>query len=446
MANRRSRRQFLQASAVLSAGVWTSRTVLAESKSVNERVAFAGIGVGGKGDSDSNDASRFGEIVAICDIDERQLDKKGKQWPKAKRYFDFRKMLEDLGDKIDAVTVSTADHAHAPASVMAMRMGKHVYCQKPLTWSVHEARVMREVAAEKGVVTQMGNQGTSADGFREGVEVIKSGALGPVREVHCWTNRPIWPQGMKRPTTSPGVPNYLHWYEFLGPAADRPYHATITPFNWRGWLDYGTGALGDMACHTLNVAFHGLDLVDPKRIEVVATSGIVEDSFPQWSIIKTEFPARGQRAPVTMYWYDGGERLPKDKRVPEKLLMGKKRAGSGLLLVGDQGSFYSENDYGSAFSLLPKEKYIDYKKPSPTLPRVGGDHFGEFVNAIKQNKPQMPMSNFGPASRLTETVLLGVVALRTGKPIEWDATAMRAVSCPEADQFIQREYRKGWTL
>lgn len=445
-SRRNDRRQFLEASAVLGIGVWTSRIHAEESSSPNEKLNFASIGVGGKGDSDSSDAARFGNIVAICDVDDRPLEKKAKRHPNAKKYYDYRKMLEEMGDKIDAVTVSTADHSHAPASVMAMRLGKHVYCQKPLTWSVHEAKVMREVAAEKKVVTQMGNQGTAADGFREGVEVLRAGALGNVREIHCWTNRPIWPQGVKRPTTFPGLPNYLRWYEFLGPAMDRPYHPSITPFNWRGWLDYGTGALGDMACHTLNVAFHGLDLVDPSSIEVIDTSGIVDDTFPSWSIIKTEFPARGSRGPTTLFWYDGGERLPVQKRVPESLLFGQKRSGSGLLIVGDKGSFYSVNDYGSEYLLLPKERFLDYKKPSPSLPRVHGSHFGEFVRAIKENKPELPMSNFGPASRLTETILLGVVALRTGKKIEWDAANQKAVGCPQADQYIRREYRKGWTL
>jgi predicted dehydrogenase len=445
-ARRKSRRQFLEASAVLGVGVWSSRTALAQTKSPNEKVQFASIGVGGKGDSDSGDAAGHGELIAICDIDEKQLERKGKAVPKAAKYYDFRKMLEDMGDKIDAVTVSTADHTHAVASAMAMRMGKHVYCQKPLTWSIHEAKVLRDLAAEKKVVTQMGNQGTSHDGFRQGVEILRSGALGPVKEIHCWTNRPIWPQGFSLPTTNPGIPNNLHWYEFLGPAPDRPYHRDISPFKWRGWLDYGTGALGDMACHTLNVAFHGLDLVDPTGAEVVATSGIVGDSFPKWSVIKTSFGARGSRGPLDLIWYDGGGMLPNDKKVPAALLHGEKRSDSGLLIVGEKGSFYSQNDYGAAHVLLPKKSFIDFKAPSPTLPRVGGDHFGEFVRAIKENKPDMPMSNFGPASRLTESILLGVVALRTGKKIEWDAAKQKAVGCPEADQYISREYRKGWTL
>ncbi len=208
-------------------------------------------------------------------------------------------MLEDLGDKIDAVTVSTPDHSHAPASVMAMRMGKHCFCQKPLTWSVEEARLMRTLAAEKKLCTQMGNQGTAETGFREGVELIRSGILGPIKEIFVWTNRPIWPQGMGRPKETHGIPNHVRWYEFLGPAHDRPYHADYQPFKWRGWLDFGTGALGDMACHTINIACMALELFDPESIEVVDTSGIVDrESYPVWSIIRTRFGARNGRGPA----------------------------------------------------------------------------------------------------------------------------------------------------
>lgn len=446
MTLRVNRRRFLGQTAATTTGlIVSSRFARAQEKSPNERVNFACIGVGGKGDSDSNDAGEFGNIVAICDVDERALEKKAAKFPEAKRFFDFRRMLEEMGDKIDAVTVSTADHAHAPAGVMAMRLGKHCFCQKPLTWSVEEARVMRDLAARNKLVTQMGNQGTADDGFREGIEVLRDNAIGPVREIHIWTNRPIWPQGVARPKDTPGVPNYMHWYEFLGPAQDVPYSPAYAPFKWRGWLDYGTGALGDMACHTLNIAFHALELVDPKSIEVVDSSGIVDNaSFPQWSIIRYEFGSRGSLPPLTMTWYDGGERLPKDKRCPDEKLMGEKRPGSGLLLVGESGSFFSENDYGSKHVLLPRDKFKEYKKPSPTLPRVGGGHFREFVDGIKGGAT--PMSNFDVAGKLTETVLLGVVALRTGKKIEWDPVYMRAIGCPEADQYIRRDYRRGWEL
>ncbi len=260
------RREFFRTSALAGTGslLLGGASASSATQSPNEKVRFACIGVGGKGDSDTNDAGAHGEIVALCDIDSKVLDEMGKKYPKAKKYFDYRKMLEDLGDKIDAVTVSTPDHSHAPASVMAMRMGKHCFCQKPLTWSVEEARLMRTLAAEKKLCTQMGNQGTSEPGFRSGVELIRSGILGPIKEILVWTNRPIWPQGMGRPKKTHGIPNHVRWYEFLGPAADRPYHESYQPFKWRGWLDFGTGALGDMACHTINIACMALRALRPR--------------------------------------------------------------------------------------------------------------------------------------------------------------------------------------
>jgi predicted dehydrogenase len=416
----------------------------------NERVRFACIGVGGKGNSDTHDAAEHGEIVGLCDINDNTLNKMAselsEQHKGLKKYYDYRKMLEDLGDKIDAVTVSTPDHTHAPASVMAMRMKKHCFTQKPLTWSIEEARLMRTLAAEKKLVTQMGNQGTAENGFRSGVELLRSGVLGPIKEILVWTNRPVWPQGMHRPKTTPGIPNHIRWHEFLGPAHDRPYHPSYQPFGWRGWLDFGTGALGDMACHTINIACMALELFDPDSVEVVDTSGIVDEaSYPVWSIIRTKFGPRNGRGPLTMTWYDGGDNLPEDKRSFKDRLYGEKVPGSGLLLVGEKGSFFSKNDYGAEHVLLPKEQFKEVTKPEPTLPRSKG-HFTEWVDAIKENDPHAPMSNFQYAGRLTETVLLGVVALKAGKPIEWDAEAMRAKNCPEASDYIRRDYRRGYSI
>ncbi len=247
----------------------------------------------------------------------------GKKFPKAKKYFDYRKMLEEMGDKIDAVTVSTPDHTHAPASVMAMRMGKHCFCQKPLTWSIEEARLMRTLAAEKKLCTQMGNQGTAEDGFREGVELIRSGILGPIKDIYVWTNRPIWPQASAGPKTRRVFPTST-----AGPSSwarpDRPYHPDYQPFNWRGWLDFGTGALGDMACHTINIAAMALELFDPESVEVVDTSGIVDhETYPVWSIIRTHFGPRNGRAPVNLTWFDGGDKLPEEKRSYKEHLHGE---------------------------------------------------------------------------------------------------------------------------
>ncbi|WP_422926317.1 Gfo/Idh/MocA family protein [Singulisphaera sp. PoT] len=411
-----------------------------------KKVRFACIGVGGKGHSDTEAAGRHGEIVALCDVDEVVLDKMGERFPGAKKYFDYRKMLEDLGDKIDAVTVSTPDHSHAPASVMAMKMGKHCFCQKPLTWSIEEARVMRTLAAEKKLCTQMGNQGTADNGFRAGVELLRSDTLGQVKEIHVWTNRPVWPQGIPRPKETPGVPNHVRWYEFLGPAPDRPYNPAYAPFNWRGWLDYGTGALGDMACHTINIAAMALNLFDPESVEVVDTSGIVDkETYPVWSIIKFHFGAREGRGPITLTWYDGGDNLPDSKRAFKSLLHGENASGSGLLLVGEKGSFFTQNDYGAEHTLLPRDRFKDVSTPPQTLPRSPG-HFTEWVEAIKTNDPSKALSNFEYAGRLTETVLLGVLALKVGGKIEWDAENMKVKGMPEADQFIRRQYRPGFSI
>jgi predicted dehydrogenase len=450
------RRDFFKHTALASAGSLTmsssARAARIDPPTAKKRVRFACIGVGGKGDSDTNDAGEHGEIVALCDIDQKVLDEKGKKYPKAKKYFDYRKMLEEMGDKIDAVTVSTPDHTHAPASVMAMRMGKHCFCQKPLTWSIEEARLMRTLAAEKKLCTQMGNQGTADPGFRGGVELIRSGILGPVKDIYVWTNRPVWPQGIGRPKKTPGVPNHVRWYEFLGAAPDRSYHPDYQPFNWRGWLDFGTGALGDMACHTINIAAMALELFEPESIEVVDTSGIVDhETYPVWSIIRTRFGPRQGRGPVTLTWFDGGDKLPKEKRIYTELLHGevnkktKKAAESGLLLVGEKGSFFSESDYGSEHVLLPRDKFKNVETPKPTLPRSPG-HFKEWVEAIKAKDPTKPMSNFEYAGRLTETVLLGVVALKAGTTIEWDPVGLKAKNVPSADQFIRREYRKGFSI
>ena len=450
MIRRMTRRDVLRQAAVAGAAGSILRgegAAFGRQDSPNEKVRFACIGVGGKGNSDTNDAGKFGEIVALCDCDESTLDKMAEKYPKAKKYFDYRKMLEEMGDKIDAVTVSTPDHTHAPAGAMAMRMGKHAFIQKPLTWSVEEARILRALAVEKKLCTQMGNQGTAADGFRRGVAVIRSGTLGAVKEILVWTNRPIWPQGIARPTGTADVPKNLHWDEFLGAAPERPYNKGYTPFNWRGWLDFGTGALGDMACHTINVAAMALNLFDPETVEVVDTSGIIDrETYPSWSIIKTHFGERDGRPPVDLTWYDGGERLPKEKRSEiEARLHGEKMPGSGLLLIGEKGSFFSTNDYGAEHVLLPRDQYKDQPKIEATLPHSPG-HFREFVDAIKANDPSKAMSNFDYSGRLTETVLLGVVALKLGGKIEWDSAAMKVKNQPEADIFLKRVYRKGFSV
>jgi predicted dehydrogenase len=457
MSHKSTRRDFIKNSALAGAAAWWVGESLAsgkDSKNPLERLNFASIGVGGKGSSDSSHAGYVGNLVALCDIDDIQLEKKSHVFKTARKFNDYREMLDVMGDKIDACTVSTPDHSHAPASVLAMRKGKHVYTQKPMAWSVFEARRMREVAAEMKVATQMGNQGTAQPGFRTAIEVIRSGAIGPVKEVHVWTNRPIWPQGEGRPKRTDPIPEHVHWDLFLGPAPARPYVAGVYhPFKWRGWLDFGTGALGDMACHTANMAVMSLELFDPIAVDVKKTSGIVEnETYPKYSVLEYYFPEREtilfkkgvKLPPCKMTWYDGQQYPPKE------LLQGEKRSGSGLILVGEQGTLYSPDDYGSQHTLLPKEKFKNYKAPEPWLPRtkgIGGEdarHLQEWAAACRGGAPAM--SNYNYAGRLTETMILGDLALRAGGRIEWDAAKQVVTNLPAANKFVKREYRKGYTL
>jgi len=432
MSGRTNRRKFLQTTALTGVGFWVAGGAkAAESKSANEKIQFACIGVEGKGSSDSRDAGRHGDVVAICDVDSERLEKAASRFPNAKKFFDYREMLEKMGDKIDAVTVSTPDHSHAPASAMAMRMGKHCFCQKPLAHSVYEARRMGELARENNVATQMGNQGTSLSGLRRGAAVVQAGALGKVTEVHVWTNRPIWAQGGPAPQPKP-VPKNLKWDLWLGPAAYRPYGEGYHPFSWRGWWDFGTGALGDMACHTANLAYMALDMRNPTSIEA-QDSGNNKQSYPKWSIIKFEFPATDKRDGFTMTWYDGGK-LP-DK----KLFEGRELSDSGSLIVGEAGKMFSPNDYGAKWELLG-----DIKEPKVEFTKSPG-HFTEWAQAIKGGEPAR--SNFPDyASSLAETILLGNLAIWAGKKVEWDAENLKATNAPEVEPLIHPHYRDGWKL
>jgi predicted dehydrogenase len=448
MSHQTTRRDFVKQSAALGTAWWVgSQSAFALSKSPLEKINFACIGVDGKGSSDSNSAGGAGNIVALCDIDDNRIARKAAAYKDAKKYNDYRIMLDEMGDKIDAVTVSTPDHSHAAASMMAMKMGKHCFTQKPLTWSLYEARLLRATAAKMKVCTQMGNQGTAENRLRTDVEIVRSGAIGNVKEVHIWTNRPVWPQGTGRPEGSDEIPKNLHWDLFLGPAPERPYvKGVYHPFKWRGWIDFGTGALGDMACHTMNMPVMALDLFDP--ISVVAdTSGIVEnESYPKYSVITYQFPARGKLPACKMIWYDGG------KRPPANLGMGEvKLPGRGSVLVGDKGTLISHGDYaGQKTDLLPGKKFADFKNPEQTLPRATGSdaHFREFAQAILANEPTKAMSNFEYAGRLTETVLLGNLSLRSGgKLVEWDAKNLKATNSDDPSSLmISRDYREGWTL
>jgi predicted dehydrogenase len=463
MSRRLGRRQFLQAASFAGFGIGLARRdVNGAVLAPNDRLRFACIGVGGKGSSDTNHVAAHGDVVALCDVDAKRLGTKAEKFPEAKTYHDFRKLLDELAPNVDAVVVSTPDHTHAAAAVMAMRLGKPVYCQKPLAHSAYEARLMRETAAERKVATQMGNQGTSHPGFRAGLELIRSGTVGDVREVHVWTNRPFkyWKQApdiTSRPETMP-VPDSLAWETWLGPAPERPYNKVYHPHDWRGWWDFGTGAMGDMACHTANLAYMALRLGLPTRVS--ATSGEVNpETYPAWATITYEFPARGDGLPpVRLTWYEGA-RDGKRNLPPAELFQGKVPSDSGSLLVGAKGSIFSPSDYGSEQVVLTGEhstavepesakdkQATPAKKGQRSGPNPDELHKAEWVRAIREGDPSIAWSNFGYSGRLTEAMLLGNVSVRLGKPIEFAAETGRAINCPEADRLIRPAFRKGWDL
>ena len=432
-----TRRRFLRASA---SAVAFPYVIPSRAFGANKRVNVAAIGAGGKGEVDIDGAKAAGGTIAfLCDVDESRAAGTYRKYPGAGRFTDYRRMLEHAERSIDAVIVSAPDHIHAPAALMAMRMGKHVYCQKPLTHTVHEARIMAQVAKEKKLATQMGNQGHSDDGLRRNVELVRHGILGNVREAHVWTDRPIWPQGVTRPEGDDPVPPGLDWDLFLGPAPHRPYKGNNVyhPFNWRGWWDFGTGALGDMACHCMDVVFFALQPGAPTALEAESAGG-TEESPPKWSIIRYEFPGG-----LKMTWYDGGRKPPAD------LVKGRKLASNGVILVGDKDTLYIPSYWGPGEFLKAGKKTGDFKDVPQSLPRApmkfDDGHYAEWINAIKGGPA--PLSNFvdysGP---LTETVLLGNIALRAGKRIEWDSKNLKVTNDAGADRLVRRQYRKGWAI
>jgi hypothetical protein len=427
----------------------------------NDRINAGCIGVAGKGDSDTDDTARCGaNLVALCDIDERHLKAKAQKYPNAKLFRDFRTMLEEMDKSIDAVTVSIPDHCHGVASAMAMSMGKHVYCQKPLTQTIWEARHLRDLAAKKKVATQMGNQGSASSSLRRAIELVQGGLIGPVRELHVWTNRPIWPQGLNRPEGQDPVPEYLNWDAWIGPAPMRPYKKGVyDDFIWRGWHDFGMGALGDMACHMVNAPFRALKMGYPSSVECEETSTLFPETFPKSSRIRFEFPEREGLPPLKFWWYDGN---PEDKSVtplrpPAELtkelvdVYGNLPEG-GVFLVGDGGRLYSPNDNMAKAVLMMKgekgysaaDQHEATKTIPESIPRSPG-HNEEWFRMMRDGTPAY--SNFAIASKLTEIILLGCVAMRVGvgKEMKWDGKHMKSPNCPEAAQFIKRHNREGWT-
>jgi hypothetical protein len=463
-----TRRKFLYYSALAAAGASALRTGARPTPrklSSADKLRIACVGAGGKGESDMAHCASE-EIVAMCDADEKQAVTSRGRFPNAKFYFDWREMLEKEANNIDAVTVSTPDHLHAVVASAAMKLGKHVYCQKPLTQTVFEARYLRKLAKDQGVVTQMGNQGSSEDGLRRAVEVLQAGVIGHVKQIHVWTNRPIWPQGITTPPGSDPVPSNFKWDLWLGPAAARPFKQGVYhPFAWRGWFDFGTGALGDMACHTANLPFRGAKLGYPRLVELLDHSPLNPDTFPKTSKIRFVFPPREGLPETEFFWYDGN---PDDKSVaplrpdPELTRYEKevedKVPIAGCLVIGEKGQLYSPDDYGTRFliklndekELVSGNNHPAVKEVPVTIPR--NPHQGEsdrrqhleWIAACKGGPT--PYSNFDVAAYLTEIILLGSVALRVGRKLEWDGPGMKATNAPDAAQYVKRQYRQGWGL
>ncbi|MFN0068119.1 MAG: Gfo/Idh/MocA family protein [Limisphaerales bacterium] len=405
----------------------------------NGRLRIASVGVGGKGWTDLTSVDSE-DIVGVCDVDAKRLAKATEKYPQAKGFADWRVMFDQLGRGIDAVTVSTPDHTHFHPSLRAVREGWHVYCQKPLTHTIWEARTLAAAARRAGVATQMGNQGLSHPKLRRDAELVRAGVLGEVREIHIWSDRPgkWWAQGVNRPPDRPPVPAELSWDLWLGPAPARPFHPAWGHFAWRGWWDFGTGAIGDMGCHLLNLVTLSLDLEAPVRVDAHG-EGATSETGPRSATIRWEWKGRAGRDGLRMFWHDGG-------RLPDRALFpSAKFPDNGCLLVGTRDSFLQAYPGGGV--LQSGRTYEDFKSIPETFPRTGTwdrNHYEEWITAAKGGP--RALSNFDVAGPVTETVLLGQLALRAGLPIEWDASRLRVTNAPEANRFVRTEYRKGWEI
>ena len=454
----------------------------------SDKLNIAGVGVGGVGATNINNCASE-NIIALCDVDWDYAAGIFEKYPDAKKYKDFRKMFDDLGDKIDAVIVATPDHTHAIVAAQAIRMGKHVYVQKPLTHTVYESRLLKNLANKYKVATQMGNQGNSGDGIRKTCEWIWDGAIGEIEEVHAWTNRPIWPQGLERPTETPSTPPTLDWDNFIGPAQWRPYHPAYTPWNWRAWWDFGTGALGDMACHIVDPAFWALKLGHPTSINGSSTQ-VNTESAPHSEVVHYEFPDRGKTGNIKlpalkMTWYDGGHLPPRPEELPDGQIMGDRNGG--VLFVGTKGKLMT-GCYGRDPILLPGELDRDYKRPELTIRRIedcfGGGHERDWIRACKESPDSRveTSSNFNYSGPLNEMVVMGNLAVRLQdlkRKLIWDGENMKITNIsdedeirvvtsdkfnvidghphfdtqyetikakPAAEEYIKHKYREGWEI
>jgi predicted dehydrogenase len=448
--NRTSRREFLKGTAAAAGvglwgywvggrGTWAAAAT-GPTTSPNERVNLGIIGVGGRAKQNLEEENRAvtgQNIVALCDVDGHRLADVADEFPNAEQYRDFRRLL-DRKD-IDAVVISTADHTHAAAALMALESGRHVYCEKPLTHTVDEARRVTEAARKHRRVTQMGTQIHAGSNYRRVVELVQGGAIGKVAEVHVFQSSK-W-SGAELPTESPPVPEYLDYDLWLGPVPHRPYHAAYHPASWRGYWAFGNGTLGDMGCHYIDLPFWALGLTHPTK---VAAEGppVHEYACPPWLIVRYEFPARGDQPPVKLTWYDAGKKpaaydewdLPRNRE--------GKGPPSGVVFVGERGMLFA--DYNQR-KLMPERAFADYTAPPPTIPESIGHH-REWLEAIRRNDPSATTCRFDYSGPLTEAVLLGTVAYRTGKTLEWDAKHLKVTNVPEAERFLRKAYRQGWGL
>ncbi len=440
-----SRRRFLQQTAAVAAFTMVPRHVLGGPGNTppSEKLNIAGVGIGGRGQGDLDEVGSE-NIVALCDVDDAYAANVYAKYPKARRWHDFRKMLDEQKD-IDAVVVATPDHLHAVVSMAAIKHGKHVYCEKPLAHSIWECRQVAQAAREAGVATQLGNQGQATEENRLVSEFIWDGAIGPVHEVHAWCNRPISSRGVARPKDTPPVPATLDWDLWLGPAKYRPYNPAYLPFRWRGWWDFGTGVLGDIGCHQLDPVFRALKLGYPTTVEACSSNmdepaAVKEETAPKSSIVRFQFPAREQMPALALTWYDGG--LMPER--PVELAEGRKFGeADDNLFVGEKGKMLG-------YRLIPEARMKDYGKPPQRIERSPGHH-KEWLIACKGGPAAR--SNFDWAGPLTEVVLMGNIALRMekqlyekGLKLHCDGPNMKITNLPEANRYIRDEYRDGWTL
>lgn len=438
--NKTSRRTFLFAAGIGAGSALLARRARAQAPSQPLRVAF--VGAGGIGGSHIDGASRLGATcLCFAEVDNNNIGRAKEKWPNATHYSDYRQMFDKQAKDIDAVMVGTPDHHHYPATAIAMQLGKHVYTQKPLTHTIWESRQLALASTKFKVATQMGNQGHANEGNRLIVEYIRSGMLGEIREIHAWTNRPVWPQGLERPEGEDPVPDTLNWDCWLGPAPKRPYKKEVyNPFNWRGWWDFGAGAIGDMACHTIDGIFWAMGAKPPVAAESVTSTPVNNETFPSACVIKWEFAANEGRPPFVMYWHEAGLRPEKPADLESDLSLPE----TGNLVIGSKATLLVSGDYGDSARIIPETKRKEMGKPPQMIERSPG-HMEEWFAASRGEKPiDFPKSNFGYAGALTETALLGNLAVRLQRRIEWDSANMKVTNIPEANQYVNKEYREGW--